>query len=549
LASDAPRPAKLFVSYTSADRELIVPLVEFLKSQDWEVWWDRHIEAGETFDRRIERELASADCVVVVWSRTSVTSKWVLSEAMAAFESNRLVPVALDTKLAIPLPFNRVHTASLVDWTGMANHPGLTEVAAGIRATLQTLGMRSAQPRESMALHKPVVAVLPFDDLDAPATPRPLCSIISTRLITALGRFSALETVSRRASFDSNLASLEIRALARALRTDYVVTGSIAASGNSSLLAVELVEGDTGRQIWSTTLAPAGGGTLEPDAAAEDIARALSGEFLRLSRGRARQGAAHGDALSAVEASRDTLLQSSRAAIANAKADAQRAIEHAPANGHAHALLASAIAEELVNGYASAFDSARVDARRAAEQALVLSPDDHGVLKYAGHALAICGDHEHGESVLRRALELNRYDEGAQGYLGWVLAPSTLPSHLREITTVLDKLLAGTGKHPGRPFWYLHRSVALTCGGEFEGAVTAARIAVGFSPNLTLAWLHAANALGQLGRVAEARALLDRCPLDIRRNGFSWDALLRLISRDEAAAELRIAGLQRVGLV
>src|SRR6187200_1504530 len=201
LASDAPRPAKLFVSYTSADRELIVPLVEFLKSQDWEVWWDRHIEAGETFDRRIERELASADCIVVVWSRTSVTSKWVLSEAMAAFESNRLVPVALDTKLAIPLPFNRVHTASLVDWTGMANHPGLTEVAAGIRATLQTLGMRSAQPRESMALHKPVVAVLPFDDLDAPATPRPLCSIISTRLITALGRFSALETVSRRASF------------------------------------------------------------------------------------------------------------------------------------------------------------------------------------------------------------------------------------------------------------------------------------------------------------------------------------------------------------
>src|SRR4030095_8914888 len=109
--------------------------------------------------------------------------------------------------------------------------------------------------------------------------------------------------------------------------------------------------------------------------------------------------AAYGDALSAVEASRDTLLQSSRAAIADAKADAQRAIEHAPANGHAHALLASAIAEELVNGYASDFNSARVNARRAAEQALVLSPDDHGVLKYAGHALAICGDHEHGESV------------------------------------------------------------------------------------------------------------------------------------------------------
>ncbi len=549
MASIASKPAKLFISYTSADRQLIAPLVDFLGRQGWEVWWDRHIEAGEAFDQRIEHELASADCVVVVWSRTSVASKWVLSEAMAGFEANRLVPVALDTKLSIPLPFNRVHTASLVDWTGVAHHPGLEEVAAGIRATMNTLGMRSVQARESSALRKPVVAVLPFDDLDAPTAARPLCTVVATRLIAALGRFSGLETLSRRASFEASLQSLEIRAVARALRADYVVTGSVSGSGDSLLLGVELIEGDTGRQSWSTNLTPAQGGVLEPDAAADDIARTLSGEFLRLSRVRARDGAARGDALSVVEASRDTLLKSSRAAIADAKADAQRAIELAPETGHAHALLASAIAEELVNGYASDLDTARGEARSAAEQALVLSPDDHAVLKYAGHALAICGDHDHGEHVLRRALELNRHDDGARGYLGWVLAPSTLPIHLDEITATLDKLLGGTGKHPGRPFWYLHRSVALTCRGDFEGAVTAARIAVNFSPNLTLAWLTAANALGQLGRLTEARALVDRCGLDVIRSGTSWDALIRLISRDEAAADLRTAGLQRLGLI
>ena len=548
MGTSSPRQAKLFVSYTSADRQLVAPLVEFLARQGWDVWWDRRIEAGEAFDRRIGDELATADCVVVVWSRTSVVSNWVLSEAMAGFERNRLVPVALDARLTPPVPFNRLHTVSLVDWTGSADHPGLAETVAGVRATLHATGMRSVQAREGSAPHRPVVAVLPFEDLDAPATPRPMCVSIPSRLIAALGRFSGLETLARRASFDPSLQSLEIRAIARALRADYIVTGSLAGMGSALLVSAELIEGDTGRQSWSFSVAPDAEGRLEPEAAADDVARGLSGEFLRLSRVRARGGALRGDALSIVEASRDTLLQSSRTAIAEAKADAYRALEANPDAAQAHALLASALAEEIVNGYAGDLDAARVEARHAAEQALLRCPDDHAVLKYAGHALAICGDHEHGERVLRHALELNRYDDGARGYLGWVLSPSTDPMHLDEIDDILTKLLRNTDKHPGRPYWQLHRAVALTCRGDFDGAASAARMAVHFSPHLTLAWLHGVNALGQLGRLAEAQALIDRCPLALARPGVAWDAVIRLVSRDDAAAKLRTAGLAQLGL-
>ncbi|MFO1392209.1 MAG: TIR domain-containing protein [Steroidobacteraceae bacterium] len=549
MAHSPPKVTRLFVSYASADRQLIAPLLEFLAAQGWDVWWDRRIEAGEVFDRRIEQALAAADCVVVVWSRASIESNWVLSEAMAGFESKRLVPVALDARLQIPLPFNRLHAASLVDWSGAQDHPGLAELAAGIRATVETQGMRGAHTVDAPAVRKPVVAVLPFDDLDTASSPRPACSVIATRLIAALGHFSGLETISRRASFDAGLQSQEIRAVARSLRADFVVTGNVSGTGTAMVIGAELIEGGSGRQCWSTSLVPDAGGALDPEAAAGAIARELSGEFLRLGRDRARDGAARGDVLAAVEASRDTLLKSSRAAIAATKADARRALALSPDSGQAHALLASAIAEEIVNGYADDLDAACAGARCAAEQAITLCPDDHAVLKYAGHVLATCGDHEQGERVLRRALELNRYDDGTRGYLGWVLAPSTSTEHLDEVRATLDKLLAGTGKHPGRPFWLLHRSVALTCGGDFEGALTAARTAVNFSPNLALAWLHAVNALGQLGREPEARALIERCPLDLARAGVSWEAVIRLISRDETAAERRIAGLRAVGLV
>jgi tetratricopeptide (TPR) repeat protein len=296
------------------------------------------------------------------------------------------------------------------------------------------------------------------------------------------------------------------------------------------------------------TVAPGESGVLDPDAAAADIARALSGEFLRLRRASAQDGAARGDSWSVVEAGRQTLLQSSRNAIVAAKMEARRALALAPGNGHAHALLASAIAEEIVNGYVPDLDLARGEALKEIERALMLCSDDPVVLKYAGHVFAICGEHEQGERVLRRALELNLYDEGTHGYLGWALAPSTALVHLDEVTAVLDRLLAGARKHPGRPFWFLHRSVALSCRGDFEGALAAAREAANFSPSLTLAWLHAVNALAQLGRTDEARALVDRCPLDIARPGVSWGRVVRLISRDAAAAELRIAGLRQVGL-
>lgn len=542
------RSAKLFVSYASDDRRLIAPLVDFLRAQGWEVWWDRHLDVGEAYDRRIEKELAAADCVVVVWSRTSVASNWVLSEAMAGFETNRLVPVTLDSRLTIPLPFNRVHAASLVDWTGTADHPGLEELAEGIRATISTLGMRGVQSRESSSERKAVVAVLPFDDLDSTGAARPVCSTVPNKLISALGHFPGLDTLSRRASFDAGLQSLEIRAIARALRADFVVTGSVSGTGSGMVLGVELIEGETGRQTWSMTVTPDGPGILEPEAAAADIARALSGEFLRLRRASALDGAARGDSWCVVEAGRQTLLQSSRNAIVAAKLEAQRALALAPGNGHAHALLASAIAEEIVNGYASDLDLACNEALQQVERALVLCSDDPVVLKYAGHVFAICGEHEQGERMLRRALELNLYDEGTYGYLGWVLAPSTSPVHLAEIRTVLDRLLAGARKHPGRPFWYLHRAVALSCGGDFEGALSAARDAVNFSPSLTLAWLHAVNALAQLGRIDEARALVNRCPLDIARPGAAWANLVGMISRDEAAAELRTAGLRQLGL-
>ena len=96
----------VFLSYASEDRVRVRPLVDLLERQGWTVWWDREIHAGPRFDQVIEKALDQASCVVVVWSRQSVQSDWVQTEASEGLERDILVPVRIDD-VRLPLGFRR----------------------------------------------------------------------------------------------------------------------------------------------------------------------------------------------------------------------------------------------------------------------------------------------------------------------------------------------------------------------------------------------------------------------------------------------------------
>jgi hypothetical protein len=92
----------IFLSYSSEDRERVRPLVRALEWHGWSVWWDRTISPGKTFDQVIDAALEAARCVVVVWSRASVASHWVCTEAEEGRRRERLVPVLIDPDVAFP---------------------------------------------------------------------------------------------------------------------------------------------------------------------------------------------------------------------------------------------------------------------------------------------------------------------------------------------------------------------------------------------------------------------------------------------------------------
>ena len=107
--------ADIFISYAAEDRDRVESLVEVLKTSGLTVWWDRQIEAGISFDRAIEKELASAACVLVVWSTKSVESEWVREEADEGFRRGILIPIQID-ECTIPMGFRRIQAAQLIGW-------------------------------------------------------------------------------------------------------------------------------------------------------------------------------------------------------------------------------------------------------------------------------------------------------------------------------------------------------------------------------------------------------------------------------------------------
>jgi serine/threonine protein kinase/Tfp pilus assembly protein PilF len=97
----------------------------------------------------------------------------------------------------------------------------------------------------------PSIAVLPFADMSREKDQGYFCDGIAEEIINALCRVQGLRVASRTGSFQFKEASADLGEIARALRVDHLLEGSVRKSDHRLRITVQLLEAAHGFHLWS----------------------------------------------------------------------------------------------------------------------------------------------------------------------------------------------------------------------------------------------------------------------------------------------------------
>ena len=114
--------ADIFISYKREEQVIAKKLAAALGKQNYTIWWDPELRAGESIDAAIEKELKNARCVIVLWSKLSIKSDYIKSEASFALKLKKLVPVKIEP-VELPFRFEDVQAGNLTGWDGSDSFP------------------------------------------------------------------------------------------------------------------------------------------------------------------------------------------------------------------------------------------------------------------------------------------------------------------------------------------------------------------------------------------------------------------------------------------
>jgi len=198
-----------FSSPTPDDAKIARLFADAFQSVGLTVWWDDALRSGEAFDESIERALREAKAVVVLWSTSSVTSRWVRAEATQADRNRTLVPVMIEA-CQRPIIFELTHTADLSHWHGnnedkawqglVADVLRLIEAQTAPRSLQSGATLPSAttsMPSPPVPPARPGVVILPFVNMSGDPEQEYFSDGVTEDIITDLGRVSGLSVASR----------------------------------------------------------------------------------------------------------------------------------------------------------------------------------------------------------------------------------------------------------------------------------------------------------------------------------------------------------------
>jgi TolB-like protein/tetratricopeptide (TPR) repeat protein len=284
----------IFLSYSRSDQVTARRVAEALERAGFSVWWDQTLNAGEAYDKVTETALKQARAVVVLWSKTSVESRWVRTEATIAHRNDTLVPVMIEP-CERPIMFELTQTSDLSHWKGDANDKAWLAYVESVRRFVERDATRIAPPASPPATRKrstsaaalaliigglvlvgggtwmlvsngngtngrtnatapaASVAVLPFKNMSADKDQEYFADGITEEILNSLAGLHDLKVTGRTSSFAYKGKDIDLRTIGETLGVKNILEGSIRKSGNNLRITAQLNDAKTGYHLWSKT--------------------------------------------------------------------------------------------------------------------------------------------------------------------------------------------------------------------------------------------------------------------------------------------------------
>ncbi len=421
--------ADVFVSYARHDKARVAPLVAAIEARGWSVWWDPAITPGQEFDQQIVTELKAAAAVLVVWTPSSVNSRWVRGEARDGADRGILVPVRFDSA-ELPIDVRAIHTTDLDGLETAERNQQVQEVLRAIGAIVAR--ERAARPTSSAAASSTAVVadapsrvticVLPFTNMSGDPGQDFFSDGLSEDIITELSRWRRLFSVrSRSASFRYRGAAVDMNQVARDLDVRYIVEGSIRRAGNRIRISAQLIDTESGSHVWAERFDH---GLDEifavQDSVVQKIVSTLVGRVQATDTERARRKPPSSLAAYECVLKGNSLPWDEPAGAEEATRLFEQAITLDPRYAIAHALLAAlcyARWKDDPTDSPAKLDEAYVFAKRAVD----LDDGDSTCHAIMGQVLALQRSFVLGEQYSRRAVEINPNNQWNAADIGCVL--------------------------------------------------------------------------------------------------------------------------------
>lgn len=109
--------ADIFISYSKADKRLAEELAALLSEAGLSVWWDEALVGGTPFRDRIHEIIDGCRAGIVIWTKASAKSDFVIDEADLCRQQGKLISALGDglSPKHVPLGFRNAHHIPLTD--------------------------------------------------------------------------------------------------------------------------------------------------------------------------------------------------------------------------------------------------------------------------------------------------------------------------------------------------------------------------------------------------------------------------------------------------